>query len=221
MRRVLVVGGAVVINRRNLLIGSSLGLPLGSLVRAQRAPRTIGLLSPYTPIQAEPYGAVFEQAMRDLGYVVGKDYVAIPRFAEGSYARLPDLANELVMLKVDVIVTSSTAGAAAAHRATASIPIVFESVADPVRSGFAESLAHPGGNMTGLSNFTGDLTAKRFELLKQMVPGLIEVSLLANPDNSFCPGMLEQAQSRVNQLGLHLTLAAPVRWSRSNSAFAP
>lgn len=175
-------------------------------MRAQRAPRTIGFLSPYTIRQGEPYADVFFQAMRDLGYVRGLDYLTVARVAEGKNERLPDLAHELVRLKVDVIQASTTNAAAAAQRATAIIPIVFDSVSDPVRAGFADSLAHPGHNMTGLSNISAELNAKRLQLLKQLVPSLKNVAVLENPTNPYYSGSFERMQPFAEKLGLSLLL---------------
>lgn len=196
------------VNRRNLLVISSLGFPIWSLVRAQRALRTIGFLSPYTRLKGEPGEDVFIQAMRDLGYVRGQDYVVVERLAEGKYERLQELANELVGLKADVIVASTTNAAAAAQQATAVIPIVFESVSDPLQAGFADSLSHPGHNMTGLANLVGELNPKRLEFLKEMVPGLMRVAVLANPTNPYYSGQLERIQPVAKQLGLSLVLVS-------------
>jgi putative ABC transport system substrate-binding protein len=195
-----------VVNRRNLVVSLSLGFTVPSVLRAQRAPRTIGVLILQARLQVEGYAVPFNEAMRELGYVRGRDYVIVERFAEGRMERLPDLANELVRLKVDVIAASSTNTVAVAQRATDSVPIVFMDVSDPVRAGFADSLAHPGHNMTGLSNLTGDLTPKRLQLLKQMVPGLVRVSYLANPTNPYYPGTPERMRALADQLGLRLLL---------------
>jgi putative ABC transport system substrate-binding protein len=193
-----------VINRRNLLVGSSLGFPIWSMVRAQQARRTIGVLNPYSRLKIEPWGDAFFQAMRKLGYVMGQDYVVVERYAEGKNERLPELANELAGLTVDVIVASTTNAAAAAQRATAVIPIVFEGVSDPVRAGFADSLAHPGHNMTGLANLVGDLIPKRLEFLKRIVPDLVSVAMVVNPTNPYS-GLFKLVQPFARQMGLNLT----------------
>jgi putative ABC transport system substrate-binding protein len=141
--------------------------------------------------------------MLDLNYVVGKHYVVVERTAEGRNERLPGLAEELVKLKVDLILAATTNAAAAARDATSLIPIVFFDVADPVRAGFVESLARPGRNMTGVSNFSGDLISKRLELLKQMIPGLTRVAALMNPTNPYQSlGQIERVQRPAEQLGL-------------------
>jgi ABC-type uncharacterized transport system, periplasmic component len=141
--------------------------------------------------------------MLDLHYVNGKHFLMVERLANGKNERLPGLAEELVNLKVDLILASTTNAAAAARDATSSIPIVFFDVSDPVRAGFVESLGRPGRNMTGVSNFSGDLNAKRLELLKQMVPGLRRVAALMNPTNPYMSlGQIERVQRPAEQLGL-------------------
>jgi putative ABC transport system substrate-binding protein len=129
------------------------------------------------PINLEP----FRQGLRDLGYVEGRDLVIETRDAEGKLERLPALAAELVALKVDVIVAPGTPQALAAKKATKTIPIVFIGAADPVADGLVTSLARPGGNATGSSNFAWELVGKRLELLKQAVPGVSRVAVLWQP----------------------------------------
>jgi putative ABC transport system substrate-binding protein len=147
--------------------------------------------------------------MLDLKYVNGKHFLMVERLAEGQNERLRGLAEELVKLKVDLILAHTTNAAAAARDATSSIPIVFFDVSDPVRAGFVESLGRPGRNMTGVSNFSADLHAKRLELLKQMVAGLRRVAALINPTNPYNSlGDIERrVQKPAEQLGL---LALPI-----------
>jgi len=121
--------------------------------------------------------------MHDRGYVEGKNVAVEYRWAEGKYDRLPDLAAELVRLKVDVIVTHGTPGTLAAKQATATIPIVMTVVGDPVGSGLVASLARPGGNITGTSIFAPELGPKRLELLKEALPRVSRVAVLWNADN--------------------------------------
>ncbi|MBS0343267.1 MAG: ABC transporter substrate-binding protein [Proteobacteria bacterium] len=193
-------------NRRNLLVSASLGFGLPSLVRAQRPPRKIGVLVPNPPIQNDPYAAAFEEAMQGLGYARGRDYEWIELYAQGRIERLPELADELVRRGVDVIVAASTNAAAAAQQATNSIPIVFSGVSDPVRARFADSLAHPGHNMTGLTNLTADISPKRLQLLKLMVPRLVRVAYLANPTNLYFDQSLERMHAAADQMGLSIQL---------------
>jgi putative ABC transport system substrate-binding protein len=130
--------------------------------------------------------------LRELGYVEGRNLVIDFRWAEGDLARLPALADELVRLKPDVIVTATTPGAMAAKRATQSIPVVLASVGDPVSTGLVSSLARPGGNLTGSSLFTADESAKRVELIKDALPRVQRVALLVNPSNPLWAGSVEE-----------------------------
>ncbi len=140
-----------------------------------------------------PFGEAFRQGLRELGYIEGQNITIEYRWAEGRFDRLPDLANELVRLKVDVIFASTTPAALAAKQATATIPIVIGFVADPVRSGLVASLGRPGGNITGWSHVAGlELGGKRLELLKEAFPGATRVAVLFNPANPIHgPGLKE------------------------------
>jgi putative ABC transport system substrate-binding protein len=121
--------------------------------------------------------------LRDLGWLEGTNLLIEYRWAEGNYERLRGLADELVQLKVDVLVTHATPAALAAKSATSTIPIVLTAVGDILGLGLVSSLRLPGGNITGLSFFVPELTAKRLELLKEAVPSLTKAALLLNPDN--------------------------------------
>ena len=174
--------------RRQLLIAMAAllcGPRNGLAQQAGNIPR-IGFLGVSTPAAWTTRVDAFRAGLRDLGYVEGKNIAIEFRFAEGQYDRLPALAAELVRLKVDVIVTHSVPGALAAKRATAtnSIPVVMTNVADAVGAGVVASLARPGGNITGDTFFVPELAAKRLELLKDAVPRLRRVAILANPDNA-------------------------------------
>ncbi len=145
----------------------------------------VGFLTPSSrpaSLDSDAIGG-FPRGMRDLGYVEGKNLVIEWRFADNKPERLSALAAELVQLNVDVLVTVSTPAALAAQKATTTIPIVIFGVADPVGAGLVKSLARPGGNITGLSNFTADTSPKRLELLLEMVPKLARVAVLVNPAN--------------------------------------
>ena len=128
---------------------------------------------------SSPRTDAFRQGLRELGYVEGQNLVIESRF--GSDDRLPDLADELVRLKVDVIFAPMTNELQAAENATRTIPIVMATPSDPIGSGFIASLAHPGGNVTGLTSIFGDLSAKRLELFKEAVPKITRVAVLADP----------------------------------------
>jgi putative tryptophan/tyrosine transport system substrate-binding protein len=148
--------------------------------RAQQAVRIprIGILIPSSASFFSARVDAFRQRLRELGYVEGKNIVIEYRYAEGKLERLPDLAAELVRLKVDVIVTSAGPAVSAAKKASATIPIVFATAADPVGAGLVSSLARPGGNITGLSLMAPDLNGKRLELLKEAFPKVRRVAFL-------------------------------------------
>jgi len=129
----------------------------------------------------QPHLEAFKQGLRERGYTEGKNIVLDYRYAEGKVDRLPSLAAELVQLKVDVIVTTSGNSARAATEATKTIPIVLTTGADPVKSGLAESLAKPGGNVTGLSIIEEDLSGKRVDILKESFPKMTRLAFLWNP----------------------------------------
>src|SRR5712692_1840908 len=156
----------------------------GPPVDAQQAPRIarIGLLFPSTPAAAAQNLEAFRQGLRELGYVEGKPVVLELRYGEARFERLPELARELVGLKVDVIVTATDVAIAAVKRETQTVPIVMRNSTDPVGTGFVASHARPGGNVTGLSTISPELSGKRLELLREAVPGLSRVALLWNPD---------------------------------------
>jgi putative tryptophan/tyrosine transport system substrate-binding protein len=167
----------------------------------------IGYLSP-SRVGATPHlREAFRQGLRDLGYIEGHNLVIEYRYAEGKPERLPALAAELVALKVDVIVASSTVGALAAKQATRTLPIVLVGAADPVTSGLVTSLARPGGNVTGSSNLAPDLVGKCLEQLRQAVPGVSRVALLSQPGGQgerTNKDMLEGAEVAARRLGVRL-----------------
>jgi putative ABC transport system substrate-binding protein len=149
----------------------------------------------------------FRQGLRDLGYVEGRNVVIEYRDAQGKLEPLPTLAAELVALKVDVIVASSTAAALAAKQATSVVPIVFGTVPDPVAAGLVISLARPGGNVTGLSNLNADLVGKCLEYLTQAVPGVSRVAVLWQPGafgERTEKEMLKAAEGAARALGIQL-----------------
>jgi putative tryptophan/tyrosine transport system substrate-binding protein len=153
---------------------------LGLSAEAQqpkKVPR-VGLLIASSPSPASPRIEAFLQGLRELDYVEGKDIAIEYRYAEGNPDRLPALAAELVSLKIDIIVTGGSSPTRAAKEATVTIPIVMTQDIDPVGSGFVASLARPGGNITGLSNFAPELSGKRIELLKEIVPKISRVAVL-------------------------------------------
>jgi putative ABC transport system substrate-binding protein len=175
-------------------------------VRAQapaKAPR-IGFLSPLSPSDAVLWHQAFRLGLRDLGWVEGKNISIEYRYAEGKSDRIPDLAADLVRLKVDVIVASSTSAALPAQKATRVIPIVIAAAGDPVALGLVESLARPSGNVTGLSQMTVELVGKRLELLKEIIPKLSRVAVLWNPQAATSTLNWKEIQLPARQLGLQL-----------------
>ena len=165
--------------------------------------RRIGFLAVNSPSADKHLDEAFRQSLRELGWVEGRNITIEYRSVQGKADRLPALAAELVGAKVEVIVSAGgTPGAQAAKKATGTIPIVFTSSGDPVATGLVASLAHPGGNVTGLSRVGPDLSVKKVELLKEMMPKISRVAFVWNPDNA------------ANALALKETEAAAgeVRW---------
>ena len=156
----------------------------GPQVDAQQAAKipTIGYLSVSTRAVAAPNLEAFRQGLREPGYVEGTTVALAVRYGEARSERFPELARELRGLKVDVIVTANDVATAAVKREIQAIPIVMANSIDPVGTGFVASLARPGGNITGLSNVSSELSGKRLELLREAVPRLSRVALLWNPD---------------------------------------
>src|SRR5438874_208656 len=178
--------GGVLVKRRELLIvfgGVAVAWPMA--VRAQqKAMPVIGVLSPASYDPFSTFVTAFRQGLSEAGYVEGENLAIEYRWAEGHYDRLPALAADLVGRKVDLIMANSPPAALAAKSATSRIPIVFRGGDDPVREGLVASLARPGGNLTGVSMLTEGLTAKRLELLSELVPRAGVIALLVNPNTT-------------------------------------
>ncbi len=191
---------------RVVMLGVFLAL-LSTPLATEAQPKVyrIGLLGfspPNTP--GSHLWEAFLQAMRERGYVEGQTIVIEGRYSEGHDERLPDLAAELVRLKVDVIVAGATQAAEAAKRATATIPIVMPNHSDPVATGIVASLARPGGNVTGLSIQNPELTGKRLELLKEAVSKVSHAAVLWNPTHEAHPRMLSDAEAAARALSIRL-----------------
>src|SRR5712691_1923724 len=144
----------------------------------------------------------FRQGLRTLGWVEGRNLTIESRYADGNMDRLPGLAAELIRLDPQVIVAGPSTVAQAARNATATIPIVMVGVGDPVGLGFARTLGHPGGNMTGLASLLPELAAKSLELLKELVPGVTRVAILMNPGNPLHGPSLRESETAASSLGL-------------------
>jgi len=181
----------------------------------------IGYLSPGSASGGfQARDKAFRQALRDLGYVEGNTIGIEYRFAEGKFDRLPELATELVQLKVDLIVAVVTQASLAAKQATSSIPIVMVAVSDPVGSGLVTNLRRPGGNITGTSGMTGEVVGKSLELLKEAAPSISRVAVLWNPDNSvFQAQLLREAQVAGATLGVQLLNFGATNADELNVAF--
>jgi putative ABC transport system substrate-binding protein len=194
---------------------------LASAADAQlTSPRRIGfLLVAWAPDDKELQA--FRQGLLDAGYFEGRDLVIEWRVANGDYARIPELVADLVQRKVDVIVSDSTQGTQALKRATSTIPVVMTSIADPVGSGLVASLAHPGGNVTGLTIMSADLGAKRLQLLKETIPQATRVAVLRNPDSPYHPKVVEDLKAAASSLAIELSFVdarTPEQFGRAFSA---
>ncbi len=185
-----------------LLGGAAAGWPLAARAQQMKLP-TIGFLGASTPSNWTPWTAAFLQRMRELGWTEGRTVAIEYRWAEGRSERFTEIAAEFVRLKVDVIVTVGTA-VAAAKQATSTIPIVFAIAVDPVGSGMVASLAHPSGNATGLSVQSTELAGKRIELLREVLPNLRRLAIIA--DVSYSGSVLEAAevQAAARKVGLEI-----------------
>jgi putative ABC transport system substrate-binding protein len=189
----------------SLLAGAAAAWPLPARAQRTERVRRVGLLWPGAP--PDKWDEVFRQGLRAHGYVEGRNILLEYRWAEGNQERLPILAEELARLPLDVIVTISGTAILALKRATTSIPIVFAGTSDPVRTGFAASLARPGGNLTGLSLMAPDLAGKRLELIKSVVPGASRIAMLWNASDQGMAIRVEQAQLAAP--AVHVTLLSP------------
>src|SRR5437763_10509037 len=186
----------------------------------QKLMPVIGFLSPTSPSPSSPLLAAFRQGLSEAGYVEGQNLAIEYRWAEGHYDRLPALAADLVGLKVDLIVANSPPAALAAKSATSTIPIVFRGGEDPVRAGLVASLARPGGNLTGVSFVPDGLTAKRLELLSELVPRAGVIALLVNPNSTNAERVIQDVQQAALAKGVQLHVLKAGSESEINSAFA-
>ncbi len=164
-------------------LGASAAWPLAARAQQRAKVAHIGYLGLASASWHTPRVTAFRAGLRDLGYTEGKNIVIVFRWAEGRYDQLPALVAELVRLDVDVIVTHTVPGAIAAKQATSTIPIVITAASDLLAFGLVESLARPGGNLTGSSFFNAELVAKRLELLKELAPSLAKAAVLLNANN--------------------------------------
>ena len=207
--------------REFLLTGSAALCSLSAHAQqAGKVPR-IGYLGVTSPSDRPPLLDTFRQGLRELGWIEGQNIVIDYRFAEGRLDRLPDLAAELVRLKVDVIVSLGTQGVTAAKNATDTIPIVMIGVRDPIGTGLIASLARPGGNVTGVSGSAGlEIVAKQLELLKETVPKIRRVGILSNPTNEYHQLAIREVNVAAQSLGVQLQLLEARGPNEFDGAFA-
>jgi len=205
-------------NSRRHLVALLCLAPFAGL--AQQLPRRmfrIGLLS--GPYRLQPFRA----GLKELGYVEGENILIEQRWADEKYERLPELAAELVRLNVDVLVTGGTPAALAAKKATTKIPIVMAISGDAIAAGLVDSLAHPGGNLTGLTFFYPELAAKRLELLREVLPNLKRVAVLGNPINPLTLRAFQEMEVSAKSLGIELRrfdVQAPAEFESAFDAMA-
>ena len=211
-------------HRRQALVGLSLLIAAGTAAPAwaQPAPKVwkIGILEPFNAAVRANLVDAFRQGLREYGYVEGRNIVIEPRFADGKLDRLPELATELVALKVDVIVASSTQAIQAAQTATRTIPIVMTTVGDPIGPGFVASFARPGGNITGLTIQAPELIAKRVQLLKEAVPQVTRIATLWDPAMAHEVQGYKEAEMAAQALGVRLLSLQVARSEDLEPSFA-
>jgi putative ABC transport system substrate-binding protein len=187
-----------------LLGGTAVAWPVAASAQQAAKLPTIGFLGPTTPSAQNQWVAAFLQRLRELGWIEGRTIVIAYRWAEGRAERFAEIATEFVRLKVDVIVTYGTPQVIAAKQATSVIPIVFALAGDPVGAGLIANLARAGANVTGLSLQTSDTAAKRIELLREVVPSLHRLAILANVGNPAAPLEMSEVQAAARTLGLEV-----------------
>jgi putative tryptophan/tyrosine transport system substrate-binding protein len=209
------------VNRRAFitLVGGAAASPLAARAQQAGKPPTIGFLGGATATAWSNWSAAFVQRLRELGWSEGRTVAIEYRWAEGRHERAAEIAAEFVRLKVDVILTSGGV-LLAAKQATSTIPIVFAVANDPVGAGFVSSLARPGGNITGLSLQTTDLAAKRLELLREVVPGIRRLGVLANIGNAAAVPEIDEVQAAARVLGVEVAIFEMRRAEDIASAFA-
>jgi putative tryptophan/tyrosine transport system substrate-binding protein len=200
------------------IIGSAGAWPLAA--RAQQTMPVIGFLDPRSPDAMVDRLRAFRLGLKDVGYVEGENVTIIYRFAEDHNDRLPELAAELVRQQVTVIAASATTAAPAAKAATTTIPIAFVAAQDPVRLGLVASLARPGGNVTGINFFGGELAAKRLDLLHELLPRAVRVAALVNPaDATNTASTLRDVEAAAHAIGLQVQVLNASTTGEINAAF--
>ena len=189
------------LTRRRLLAGTLVCLAVPLAAEAQPAGKTwrIGMLETNARALNATNLAAFQQTLRELGYIEGQNYSIEYRSADGAPARFPELAAELVRLRVDVILARGSTASRAARKASTTIPIIVSS-SDPLTAGLVSSLAHPGGNVTGVSSINTELVGKRLEILKDVIAHISRVALIVNQDNPTLAAQRRQAEVAARSL---------------------
>jgi putative ABC transport system substrate-binding protein len=210
------------IERRKFLatLGGAAAWPLAARAQQPAMP-VIGFLTSASPDPVAHRLRASRQGLKETGYVEGENVTIVYRWAEGQLDRLPALAAELVRRQVSVIAAVNSASALAARAAAATIPIVFAINEDPVRLGLVGSLARPGGNLTGINFLAGELQAKRLELLRELVPGVVRVAVLVNPTNpTNAERTVRDVEAAARALGLQIQVLNASTSREIDAAFA-
>jgi putative ABC transport system substrate-binding protein len=207
------------------LIGGTAAASCASWPLAARAQQpampAVGYLSPTSLAMIPGRLRGFRQGLKEAGYIEGENVAVEYRWAEGEYDRLPTMALELVRRQVSVIVTGANAGTLAAKAATTTIPIVFILAEDPVQLGLVASVARPGGNATGINFVSGELVAKRLELLRELVPAATRVAALVNPaDATAMESTLRDLETAARAMGLTMQILKATTSQEIHAAFA-
>ena len=201
-----------------VIVGSPAAWPLAAGAQQAGKLPTIGFLGNSSSIESQRVAA-FVQRLRELGWIDGRDLAIEYRWAEGRNECYAEAAAELVRLKVDIIVTVVTPATLAAKQATTIIPIVFGAATDPIGTGLVQSLARPGGTVTGLSNQISDTGGKKLEFLREIVPSLRRLAILANPGNPAVLPDVVETQAAARKLGLEVTTSEVRRAEDITPAF--
>jgi ABC-type uncharacterized transport system substrate-binding protein len=202
-----------------LLGGGAAAWPFAAPAQQPAMP-VVGILNPQLPGSVPHFMDAFRRGLAEIGYVEGQNVAIEYRWAEDRFDRLPELAADLVHLKVSVIAAPANGSALAAKAATSAIPIVFGVGEDPVKLGLVASLARPGGNATGINFFTGEVVAKRLGLLRELVPAAVRVAVLANPANVATSSALRAVEPAARALGMEVQIYNASTWQEIDAAFA-
>jgi putative ABC transport system substrate-binding protein len=214
---------AIHIRRREFIItlgGAAVAWPLAAPAQQSPAMPVIGFLNSQSPDAYAQRVRGFRQGLKDAGYVEGENVAIEYRWAEAQVDRLPALAAELARRQIVVIVAANTPSALAAKAVTTTIPIVFNVAEDPVKLGLVASLARPGGNLTGINFFSGELAAKRLELLSELVPAAARIAVLANPTGPTAEPTLRDMKPAARAMGMQIKVLNASTSGEINAAFA-